>query len=417
MTYQLSPPKNAVNASVKISGSKSISNRLLILQAVSQQDFSITNLSNSDDTKLLTSFFDTCTELNEFNVQNAGTVARFLTAFLATQKGKWVLQCAEPMKKRPIKILVDALRKLGSEIVYLEKDGFLPLEIHGQRLEGRELEIDATVSSQYITALMMIGPVLPNGLTIHLKGEIASMPYLEITRNLMLSCGFNVVFSENSFIIQPEQHFIEGEQEIFNESDWSSAAFFYSIVAISRKAEITLSSLLKPEYSSQGDAQVAEVFQSLGVNSEFRNQTVQLLKTSQPVQSIAINFYDKPDMVPAVAVACAVLGVELECNGVENLVIKESNRLKALQNELAKVDVQFTEIHPSKWRLKGKINQNKITSVTFETYEDHRIAMCFACLGFIFDGVTIREPEVVSKSYPDFWEDMKQLGLNIEQFS
>lgn len=417
MIYNLSFPKQIIQGDIAISGSKSISNRLLILQQVVNEEFAIENISNSEDTQLMKACFASFPEKKVFNVQNAGTVARFLTAFLATQAGNWQLNCAEPMKQRPIKILVDALTSLGAEINYLEKDGFLPISIVGNPLKGKTIEIPATVSSQYITALLLIAPILTNGLTIKLVGEIASFPYLEITEQVMKQCGISVTYFNQQFVVEPLARATPPEQVIFNESDWSSAAFYYTIAAILPNTTIQLNSYLSPDVSVQGDAQVANLFLKLGVETTSKNQTISLSSTNTYVGKFSENFYDKPDMVPAVAVACAALGIEAEFSGVENLVIKESNRLQALQNELQKVDVQFQQETKGTWKLSGKINAEKVPTTVFKTYHDHRIAMCFACLGFVFNGVKINHPEVVAKSYPDFWNDMKKLGLEVEQYS
>ena len=413
--YTLQPPNQPIRASVRLDGSKSISNRLLILQNISKEPITIQNLSTSDDTRLMQQFFRDFPEKKTFNVQNAGTVTRFVTAFLAAQPGKWELTCAPPMKKRPIKILVDALRSLGGEIDYLEKEGYLPLHIHGKKLNGGEVRIAADVSSQYISALMMIAPVLQKGLEIHLDGEIASRPYLEITQRLMEQCGFAVRFSDQTIHIESGQKTELVPEMVFNESDWSAAAFYYTICATKPDTELVLSKLNNTEDSSQGDAQVTKIFEELGVKTTFQNQTVRLTHAGTKNESVSFDFIDKPDMVPAVAVACAKLGIQATFTGVKNLIIKESNRLKALQTELAKVGVTFEAITENEWHLTGVIQKEKISEVSFSTYEDHRMAMCFATLGFSFNNVTILEPWVVSKSYADFWTDMKELGLQVSE--
>lgn len=415
MYYQLSKPKYVVQNSISITGSKSISNRLLVLQQLSNSRFQIQNVSDSDDTQLLQQFFSVYPQQKTFNVHNAGTVARFLTAFLAIQPGKWTLHCDEAMKKRPIKILVDALHTLGANITYLEKDGFLPLQIVGNSFHKNSVDISASVSSQYISALMLIGPQLKNGLQIQLKGEIASFPYLKITESIMQQCGYSVQMKENNISIEPGQNPSKKELTIFNESDWSSAAFYYTIAALRKDAKITLSSFFTPENSLQGDAQVVHLFKQLGVATHFTKNELRLSNTNYCVSELSANFYDRPDMVPAVAIACAALGVVATFTGVENLVIKESNRLKALQTELKKVGIQFQEINNSTWKLFGEFNEKALTTTVFKTYNDHRMAMSLACLGFVFDGVKIDKPQVVNKSYRNFWEDLQTLGLEIEQ--
>lgn len=409
----LQSPSVEIKESIELDGSKSISNRLLVLQHISKKKFEIENLSTSDDTKLMQSFFEHFPQKNEFNVQNAGTVTRFVTAFLATQSGEWILNCAEPMKKRPIRILVDALKKLGGEFEYLEKDGYLPLKIFGGRLSGNQVTISADVSSQYISALMLIAPTFRNEFIIHLDGIIASKPYLEITQRLMQKCGYQVQFQDQEIHIFPTQYVESVPNIIFNESDWSAAAFYYSIVAMHPDAKIELEYLQHPEESAQGDAKAAEYFRHLGVFSKFEGEKVILSKSAEIKSKVQLDFLDQPDMVPAFATACAALGVEATFTGVRNLVIKESNRLEALKTELGKVGVNFQEITKDEWHLSGRIDAALIPKVSFNTYEDHRIAMCLGCLGFRYDGVTILDPHVVSKSYANFWEDMERLGLKI----
>jgi len=402
MTFSVSySPSSPLNTQIKLDGSKSISNRLLMLKALSESAFDITNLSTSDDTVLMQAFIDGFPENTSFNVHNA----------VASQPGQWELQCAEPMKKRPIKILVDALRKLGATINYTEQEGYLPLHIEGQLLTGNYVSIPADVSSQYISALMMIAPTMPNGLTIELEGVIASRPYLEITIKNMQQCGAQVSFEGQQISIK---HSNLDADSIFCESDWSAAAFYYTMVALQDNAALTLSELLNPNESTQGDAAVAKVYEQLGVQSLFEKHEVKLEQMRESNAHFQENFFDKPDMVPAVAVTCAALGIPGTFTGVRNLVIKESNRLEALKQELEKVDVKFYAINEDEWKLEGQINAEKIKNTRFYTYEDHRIAMAFATLAAKYDRVLIEETHVVSKSYPAFWDDLKTIGFQIE---
>ena len=420
-SYQISyKTEQKKEVAIALDGSKSISNRLLVLQHLSDKDFSIENLSTSDDTQLMQQFFEEFPTANSFNVQNAGTVTRFVTAVIAnSDKQNFILNCAEPMKQRPIKILVDALRQLGADITYLEEDGFLPIQINGKKLEGNRVQINAGVSSQYISALMMIATKLPNGLTIELIGEIASKPYLEITQKLMQTVRFKVDFEDQEIKVSPRQTIDNQLNVVFNESDWSAAAFYYSIASVNPNFTINLSYLLPPNKSSQGDAEVAKVFEQLGVETKYLpNQTIQIKKKKEAKNKVSIDFIDQPDMVPAVAVACAALGVKGNFTGVKNLVIKESNRLKALQTELAKVDVEFKEIDANNWELNGIVDFDLLPEVEFDTYHDHRMAMCVTPLAFAGKSkVNIHNPSVVSKSYVNFWEDMKILGLSIDKKS
>lgn len=413
MIYQLSYSPSHSSHHIQLDGSKSISNRLLLLQQLSSQPFTIQNLSTSDDTCLMKDFFDTVNDntKTKFHVQNAGTVARFATAYLATQEKEFILDCAEPMKNRPIKLLVDALQSMGATIEYIEKEGFLPLRILGKSSLTDKVYIDASVSSQYISALMMIGPTLPNGLTIYLQGEIASLPYLEITQACMKQCGFQADILEQCIRIEPGQSTFEST--IYNESDWSAAAFYYTISALQPALELSLSHLTKQ--SSQGDKIIAEWFSVLGITSTFKNQQVILTNRNQTKKQIVhFDFYAQPDCLPAVSVACASLGIEARFTGVQNLVIKESNRLLAMQTELGKIGIKLQKSTNDEWHLSGKIDEAKLENTVFHTYEDHRIAMSLACLAFRYGKANIENPLVVSKSYPAFWEDMKALGLCIK---
>ncbi|MBX2845670.1 MAG: 3-phosphoshikimate 1-carboxyvinyltransferase [Saprospiraceae bacterium] len=401
-----------IKGQIQLDGSKSISNRLLMLSASAATPFQIENLGTSDDVALMQKFVHAFPDFESFHVHNAGTVTRFVTAFLANEPGTWELQCDPPMKKRPIKLLVDALREIGATIHYLEEDDYLPLKIEGQVLTGNYVSIPADISSQYISALMMIGPSMPNGITIHLEGEIASKPYIDITVKAMEQCGAKVTFEGQEIQVQPAELTAES---VFNESDWSAAAFYYALVALQPNSSMALSKLLPPAASTQGDAAVVDVFKPLGVQSKFNGKTVELSQSIPAQSSVQFDFFDKPDMVPAVAVTCAALGIPATFTGVKNLVIKESNRLVAVQTELAKVDVHFFEVTKDEWKLEGQINASAITEVTFDTYEDHRIAMAFATLAAKYPQVNIHEPHVVSKSYPAYWDDLASIGFDIRE--
>lgn len=404
---------------IDLDGSKSISNRLLVLKELSKKETEIVNLSKSDDTVLMQQFFHEfqkreVEDVFHFNVQNAGTVSRFVTAFLATQVGRFQLNCSDEMKRRPIQILVNALRDLGANIQYLEQDGFLPISIEGKKIQGGRIKMNAGVSSQYISALMMIAPHLKNGLKIQLIGDIASKPYLEITQSLMQKFGYQVDFQNQIILIDGEQNSTL-PLEILNESDWSAAAFYYTMCSINSDLAFQLSTLEHTSKSAQGDSKVAILFEKLGVKSSFEKNCVHLKHSENIELNQEVDFFSIPDMVPAYVVACAFHGVSLKLTGVRNLAIKESNRLVALKNELAKVGVSLEKQNDDTWLLSGKVQMNDYENVRFKTYEDHRIAMSLACLSVKFDHVEIEHPQVVSKSYPNFWNDMKTIGLKIEE--
>jgi len=401
MNYKLSSEITSLNPEILLDGSKSISNRLLILQQVSSSSFEIDNLSTSDDSVLMQECLAQYQSTSTLNVQN-------------TQEGSWTLNCAEPMKKRPIKILVDVLRQLGAKIEYLEQDGYLPLQITGSKLTSNAVQMQADVSSQYISALMMIAPLLKGGLEINLIGEIASKPYLNITKKCMEQCGFKLDFIGNTLKIEEGQQ--QPEAIIFNESDWSAAAFYYTLLSFSGHESITLSSLFPPNESTQGDAIVSDYFTFLGVQTEFLpNHKVRLTSNKELVKKASFDFFDQPDMVPAFSLACAVKAYKTKFTGVQNLVIKESNRLVAMKNELAKLGATFKAINQESWELTSAIKPEKIATTAIDTYHDHRIAMTFGTLGFLQPNIIINDIGVVSKSYIQFWEDMQSIGLQINE--
>lgn len=418
--YKLSLSSNKQSThQLKLDGSKSISNRLLLLNEILNQNVKILNLSKSDDTVLMQKFIRAFQnkkqgEIFQFDVQNAGTVSRFITAFLATQSGTFRLTCSEEMKRRPIQILVCALRKLGAHITYLEQDGFLPILIQGKTLTSSKIEIEAGVSSQYISALMMIAPKIEHGLTIQLIGEVASKPYLELTKKLMQNFGCQVKIDKQMIYIQ-NQKYTNTPSIIVNESDWSAAAFYYAICSMNAQQTIQLNTLEHPLKSAQGDSDAVNQFQSLAVSSSFENNRLTIKQQGTIIHNQEVNFLSIPDMVPAYVIACAAQGVSRTLTGVRNLAIKESNRLMALQKELKQVGVSLKPIDADTWEQHGQIDETKLNQTIFKTYGDHRLAMAFACFGFKFTNVQIQNPEVVSKSYPNFWEDMKKIGLKIEE--
>ena len=406
-------PKSAI----KISGSKSETNRLLLLQAL-YPNLILENTSNSDDSEvmhkaLLSSKDSDChTELVE--VHHAGTAMRFLTAYFAIQENKEVvLSGSSRMKERPIKILVDALRQLGAEITYEENEGFPPIRIKGKKLSQYKVSLPANISSQYISALLLIAPKLENGLELTLEGKITSVPYIKMTLSLLNEIGVETSFVDNKITIKPAVTLsaVEGQQFITVESDWSSASYFYSIIALSKiGTEITLSSY--KENSLQGDSVLAEIYKNFGVETTFENNSI-LLKKSQILnpKSLILNLNNAPDIAQTIAVTCFGLGLGCHLTGLHTLKIKETDRLSALKNELEKLGAMVTVSDDSlTLEPASKINQN----ITVKTYQDHRMAMAFAPLALKVP-LTIEEAEVVSKSYPAFWEDLKSIGFKIQE--
>ncbi|AFL81331.1 5-enolpyruvylshikimate-3-phosphate synthase [Aequorivita sublithincola DSM 14238] len=398
------------NIEINISGSKSESNRMLILQA-QFPSISIENLSESDDTKVLQEGLKTTKGI--VDVHHAGTAMRFLTAYFAAKDGaEIILTGSQRMQERPIGILVDALKSLGAEIEYLKNEDFPPLKIIGKSLQKSEVKIEANVSSQYISALMLVAPMLPKGLKISLEGKTTSIPYIEMTLSLLKSIGIKGSFSNNEISIASVEK-IE-KTSLVIESDWSSASYFYSLVALSgekKNFEIALSSFSKD--SLQGDAALVQIYDSLGVRTVFdaSNRTISLSKKNTELpDSLILDLSNTPDLAQTIAVTCFGLGISCKLTGLHTLKIKETDRLLALKNELEKLGATI-QVDESSLNLEksSKINSN----ITIETYQDHRMAMAFAPLS-LKTNLTINNAEVVSKSYPNFWNDIQKTGVGLE---
>lgn len=386
---------------IQITGSKSESNRLLILQKLFG-NIEIKNISNSQDTKLLQKALNS--DEKTIDIHHAGTAMRFLTSFFAVQESaEKILTGSERMKQRPIKPLVEALRKLGADIEYLENEGFPPLKIKGKKLEKNFVEIPADISSQFITSLILVGGKLENGLTINLLGEITSKPYIEMTLKLLSEIsGKSIILKDKTIRISN----IKTQKTVFTvESDWSSASYFYSFSALDRQ-KITLKNFNKN--SLQGDSRIAEIyFQFFGIDTIFNEnqQEITLIPKSNfsLPQSIQLNMNDCPDIAQTVCVTAAALKIPFEISGLATLKIKETDRLSALQNELKKIGCE-TEITDNS--IKSVLYTNPEKNISIATYGDHRMAMAFAPYSLIQE-IEIQNPEVVEKSFPDFWEFVK----------
>lgn len=388
-----------------ITGSKSESNRCLLLKALFN-DITIENLSNSDDTELMKNALSSNHSL--IDIHHAGTAMRFLTAYFATQNGrKTILTGSSRMKERPIRILVDALRNLGAKIEYSENEGFPPLKIQGQEFLKSEVFLQANVSSQYISALLLIAPSLKNGLNLHLDGKITSIPYIEMTLALLNEVGIKTIFESNKIMVFPNEG--HNSKTLIVESDWSSASYFYSIVSLSSVgAKINISSY--KENSLQGDAILSEIYNNLGVSSKFNNSVLTIEKVSDDLpKSLDLDLSNTPDIAQTIAVSC--LGLQINCNltGLHTLKIKETDRLLALKNEIKKLG---TNIEISNNSLEINSPKPLLKNVEIKTYNDHRMAMSFAPLMLRTD-IYINDANVVSKSYPNFWNDLEKLGLNL----
>ena len=389
-----------------ISGSKSESNRMLVLQKLFRE-ITIHNLSDSDDTHHLQDALSS--QDVEINVGHAGTAMRFLTAFFAIQqKRATILSGSERMHQRPIKVLVEALRAIGAEIYYLENEGFPPLKIIGKQLTKEQVKINGNISSQYISALLLIAASLPNGLRIELIGEITSIPYINMTLSLLNQIGITTSFKDQIIQVHPFEEAKKHTLEV--ESDWSSASYFYSIAALSSiGSEIRLSSYKKE--SLQGDAILANIYKSFGVETVYETNSIILRKSKEPnKEHLSIDLNKAPDIAQTIAVTCYGLGVSCELLGLHTLKIKETDRLEALHSELTKLGANISVTSNS---LYLKSRSEIVADVSIETYNDHRMAMAFAPLGMKIP-LEILDADVVTKSYRNFWKDLQKIGF---QFS
>ncbi|HAO14976.1 MAG TPA: 3-phosphoshikimate 1-carboxyvinyltransferase [Tenacibaculum sp.] len=407
MNLQLQAQNSTIQAKISVSGSKSESNRLLILQQL-YPNLEIDNLSDSDDTKHIQEALFSTSEI--INVGHAGTAMRFLTAFFASKDGVVkTLKGSERMHNRPIKVLVDALRSLGANISYLDKEGYPPLKIIGQKLKKDKVSINSNVSSQYISALMLIAPSLPNGLSIELTDKVTSVTYIRMTLNLINQLGIETNFKDNLITINPKSNIVNQVTTV--ESDWSSASYFYSLMALSKlDSNITLTSYKVD--SLQGDAVLAEIYKHFGVKTLFEKNSITLLKSStHSNNTLKINLNNAPDITQTIAVTCFGLGISCSLTGLHTLKIKETDRLEALREELTKLGASIKVTDNSlELEASNKINKN----IDIKTYNDHRMAMAFAPLAFKTT-LKINDAEVVSKSFRNFWVDMSKIGLKVEK--
>lgn len=404
--YNLSFPSR-IQAAVQLPSSKSISNRALIINALAGGQLTPDNLSDCDDTRVMIKALNSEGEV--IDIMAAGTAMRFLTAYLSVTPGTYVITGTERMRQRPIKILVDALRELGADIEYVENEGYPPLRITGKELTGESIRLKGDVSSQYISALLMIAPTLKNGLRLFLTGEVISRPYINLTLQLMKDFGVHAVWdSENSLIIEHQSY---SDVPFTVESDWSAASYWYQMAALSEKAEIELLGLFAKSY--QGDSRGAEVFKKLGVETVITSQGVLLKKNSPRVDRLEEDFIDIPDLAQTFVVTCALLDIPFHFAGLQTLKIKETDRIAALIAEMAKLGYVIREANNSELIWDGERIEPQEMPV-IKTYEDHRMAMAFAPAAICFPQLLIAEPHVVSKSYPAYWEDLKKVGVALQ---
>ena len=405
--HLVAPSNTLLNSSIQVTGSKSESNRSLLLQALYPQ-ISIANLSNSDDAEVMQKGLKTSKGL--VDIHHAGTAMRFLTGYFASQEGKEVtLTGSQRMTERPVKVLVDALRSLGANITYENNDGYPPIRIIGKKLNANKVSLPADISSQYISSLLLMAPSLENGLELNLIGKITSVPYIKMTLALLNEIGVETSFEGNTIKVLPKTEV--NSTNLVVESDWSSASYFYSIVALSKiGTEINLSAYKK--FSLQGDSVLAEIYKDFGIETVFCENQITLKKIGNCEEStVKYDLVNAPDIAQTIAVTCYGLGISCHLTGLHTLKIKETDRLEALNTELTKLGAAISVTDKD---LTLKTSEGIVSDVAIDTYNDHRMAMAFAPLA-MKTSIIINDAEVVSKSYPDYWKDLKQLQFSVKE--
>lgn len=415
MQYILKAPKR-IDTTINLPASKSISNRALVIHALSGGETLPENLSDCDDTEVIIRALRDMPDV--IDIKAAGTAMRFMTAYLAVTSGEHVLTGTERMKQRPIKILVDALRHLGADISYEGEEGFPPLRIKGTLLTGGHLDIPGNISSQYISALLMIGPVLKEGLELRLTGSIVSRPYIDLTLCVMRDFGAEVDWSSSDTIVVKPRPYTS--RSFFIENDWSASSYWYEMLVMSgdNESEVRLTGLT--DGSRQGDSAVRYLFNMLGVRTIFGTRekgiptTVTLKRNGVLSERLDYDFTNQPDMAQTFVVCCAVMGVPFCFAGLASLKIKETDRIEALKTELRKLGYVIHEDNPGTLSWDGERCEPQ-SEIAIDTYEDHRMAMAFAPVALTMPGLKINNPQVVSKSYPHFWDDLRSAGFTIEE--
>jgi len=407
----LTAPSNISKCFIQLSGSKSISNRFLILNQVFHSNLSFSNISDSEDTQLLQKAFQKIKNKTReiINVHHAGSDMRFLTALLSVTEGEWTLTGSDRMKERPIGELVEALKSLGAEITYLENENFPPLLIQGKKLKGGRIEIDSSVSSQFISALLLIAPTLEIGLEIKLKGKTVSRPYIDMTTEILKNFGIKLDVSENAIHVYKSQ-IADYKFTIAVESDWSSASYWYSICSLAANAQIELSFLHKTSW--QADSILPDLYKDLGVKTTFKLNSIVLTSIKPKLNEFLYDFTNCPDIAQTIAVTCVGLGIKASLTGLQTLKVKETDRLVALKTELEKFGAEI-RITKDSLQIKSYSLKPKRLTHTVSTYNDHRMAMSFAPLALVHENLKIDDPSVVTKSYPSFWEDLKSVGFSV----
>lgn len=416
MNYRIYPPEEMMMATINLPLSKSISNRMLIINALTPGATLPTQIADCDDTNLLTSALNAIDEADgevAINTGAAGTATRFITAYLCSRQGvNATVDGSERMRQRPMGILIDSLRALGADIRCVEQEGYLPLQISGKQLKGGELNIDASVSSQFISALMMIAPTMTEGLTLNLEGDLLSKPYIDMTAELMRRSGAEVTFEypHEKIVVAPKPYNCEGTSEA--EPDWSAASYWYEIAALTA-GFVTLPGLQLP--SLQGDSACSNLFEMLGVTTSISadvENALEVAPTPEQFSRFEVDLVDTPDIAQTLAVTATMLGIPFHLRGLQSLRVKETDRLEALRVELDKYGV-IVEVRNDSELVWNGARHPIFARPEIDTYDDHRMAMAFAPTAVTIPGIVIRNAEVVSKSYPEFWEDLVSAGFSI----
>jgi 3-phosphoshikimate 1-carboxyvinyltransferase len=409
MNLKLHKASSINHSTIHLPGSKSISNRILIIKALSGLDFTIRNSSDSDDTKHLNEALQYYTNSNLINVGHAGTDMRFLTAFLSLKNGSYELTGSDRLQQRPVKDLVEVLKTLGADISYKNKEGYPPLLISGKQLSGGKVEISGSVSSQFITALLLVAPYFTNGLELTIIGDLVSKPYVNMTVELMKEFGASVIWKDHEICVQPVPYTYT-KKEFLVESDWSAASYYYSIVALSKlNTSLPINGLFQK--SLQADSVSAEIYKNFGVTTSYSENEITITKSTTVLKlALEYNFIECPDIAQTVVCTSVGLQIPFTFTGLQTLKVKETDRIVALKNEFAKFGIELVVSDNSiQWLVTKSLSKS---NVSIAAYNDHRMAMSFATLSVLLDEVIIEDANVVSKSYPLFWEHLKSIGIN-----
>ena len=407
MNYLVNCVNKNIKGEVTLPASKSISNRLLIIKALANHSFVVNNLSEGDDTNVMIEAFRS--DPYEVNIGHAGTSMRFLTAFYAATAQEKIITGSERMKNRPIRELVNGLNQLGADIKYVEKEGFPPIQTSGIPLKGNRISIDGSISSQYITALLLVAPVMPEGLTIQITGKLISSSYVKLTLQLMKHYGVDYSWKDNVIAIAHQAY---NGPTINVEADWSGASYWYQIAALADEASIIVHGLSPNSF--QGDAALVELFRKLGIQSNFANNSVFLKKEPCSLKYFEFDFINNPDLVQTFVVTLCLMGIPFKIAGAETLRIKETDRIAALETEMAKIGYVIKETAPGVLEWDGK-KGDQLKYIAIDTYKDHRMALAFAPAAIKLGKIVINDAMVVTKSYPEFWSDLALAGFLVNE--